>query len=102
MVVNGRNYVLVNKGRFFTFILVMIGLIFLCFFSTEVSGTGRQVKEETFIQYTVSVGDTLWDIADSYRDSVEIRKYISRLMELNEMATADIFAGDTLVIPVIR
>ena len=95
MIINGRNYVLVNKARFF-------GLIFFIFFSTKVAGSGGQEQEETFVQYTVSVGDTLWDIANSYRNSTEIRKYISRLMELNQLTSADITAGDTLVIPIMQ
>ncbi|HBN84451.1 MAG TPA: hypothetical protein DDZ89_11455, partial [Clostridiales bacterium] len=45
---------------------------------------------------------TLWDIANSYRNSTEIRKYISRLMELNQLTSADITAGDTLVIPIMQ
>ena len=102
MIINGRNYVLVNKARFFTFILIVIGLIFFIFFSTKVAGSGGQEQEETFVQYTVSVGDTLWDIANSYRNSTEIRKYISRLMELNQLTSADITAGDTLVIPIMQ
>ena len=101
MVVNGRQYVLVNKGRFFIFMFIMVGLIFFIFFSTKVTGSTGHTNEETYVQYTVTPGDTLWDIANSYRDQTEIRKYISRLIQVNQMTSADIYAGETLLIPVI-
>ena len=100
MVINGRKYVLVHKGRFFVFILLMVGLIFFVFFSTKVIGSSGYEKEEMYIRYTVDSGDTLWDIASKYRENTEIRRYIYKLMKVNNMASADIFEGDVLLIPV--
>ena len=100
MVINGKEYVLVHKGRFFAFILLIVALIFFICFSSKVIGSSGREEEETFVRYTVEPGDTLWDIASKYRGRTEIRRYVHKLMKTNEMVSADIFAGDVLLIPV--
>lgn len=102
MVINGRKYVLVNKMRFFCFIFILVGTVFLIFFSSKVVGYTEHKSDETYIQYTVSGGDTLWDIAGRYSNHIEIRQYISYIMKVNKMDSANIYEGDILMIPVYR
>ena len=45
--------------------------------------------------YTVQPGDTLWSIAQEYKEpDTDTRKYIQKLYRLNPGLTADIMPGD--------
>ncbi|HZK27603.1 MAG TPA: LysM peptidoglycan-binding domain-containing protein [Thermoclostridium sp.] len=89
-------YRLKNKKRFFTFISLLIIVVIL--FIGTVSSTGKNaIQENQFI--TVRQGDTLWKIASSHRGSIEIRHYIYKLKEVNNLNDAIIYAGQKLELP---
>ena len=87
----------INQKRFAVVVAVAVTLItVLCFCSYAHSGTSYDVCE-----FTVSEGDSLWEIAEVYTDdSVDIREYIREIKELNGMETAELMPGDVIIIPI--
>lgn len=78
-------------------LIAMIALLLIMFFASRISGAVEHVE---YAQYTVSAGDTLWDIANGYCDNSEdIRDFIYRIEELNDTQGGLIHEGDVLSIP---
>ena len=51
------------------------------------------------MQYTVSKGERLWDIAEQYkRPDQDIREYIYEIKKLNNMENSTIYEGQELTI----
>lgn len=49
--------------------------------------------------YTVSQGETLWEIADEYcPEDMDCREYIYEVKELNNMKTSDLAVGQTITL----
>lgn len=55
--------------------------------------------EEGYTSYIVKQGETLWSIAQELTDGSDIRAVIFDIKKANGMNSADIFAGDVLMIP---
>lgn len=52
------------------------------------------------MEYTVSDGDTLWEIAESFTDdSEDVRKVIYDIRRINKLDSAEIYPGDVIIIP---
>jgi LysM repeat protein len=52
---------------------------------------------------TIHAGDTLWSIASNYaEDGSDIRAYVREIAALNELDGNTIYAGHTILVPVIR
>lgn len=61
----------------------------------------KPVMEVKRVQVTVSLGDTLWDIADTYTlPENDIRYTIHRIKEINNMDTSELHPGDVIVVPI--
>lgn len=61
----------------------------------------RCEKKVLYIKYTVSEGDTLWEIADKFcGDDTDIRDYIYEIRKANNLDSACINIGDVLIVPV--
>jgi uncharacterized membrane protein len=89
-----KKYVLKNKRRFCTFIIVMVVLLITVLFI----GTSYGYKPTENIQHSVQPGDTLWNIAQQYNPNGDVRKTVYEIKKLNNLTTSDIYAGETLVI----
>jgi len=91
-----KRYKLKNKERFYTFLafiaIVFIGIFLIC--STAHSSTVKN-----YILVKVSKGDTLWDIAEKYGGSKNIRKFIYEIRENNGLMDSTIYEGMTIEIP---
>lgn len=92
-----RRYRLKNRKRFYTFIMIMTILVTIIVLTSAVNGADSHIGYETV---TVEKGDTLWDLAERYSNGMDIRKYIVKIKELNDMTDSDIYEGDTLKMPV--
>ena len=90
-----KRYVLKRKSRFFGFIAVILLFLLL---STYVSSVHANEKESYKI-IRIETGDTLWNIAVRYKKRGDIRRYIHKLMEVNDLKDGTIYAGDQLLIP---
>jgi len=53
-------------------------------------------KETEFKVITIRSGDTLWSIAEKYNKKGDIREYIYKLKELNNLKDSSIIAGNEL------
>ena len=52
------------------------------------------------MEYTVSDGDTLWEIAENFTDeSEDVRNMIYEIRRINKLEKAEIYPGDIIVIP---
>lgn len=52
------------------------------------------------IEYTVSDGDTLWEIAEGFTDdSEDVRNMIYEIRRINKLDSAEIYPGDVILIP---
>lgn len=91
-----RKVRIVNK---FKFIRSMTILIFLLIAMFNVSIAKSNQEETQIIEYTVSSGQTLWDIAAEHKaDDEDIRKYIYDIKKLNNMTDSTIYPGQTIKI----
>lgn len=53
----------------------------------------------SFTYVTVSAGDTLWSLADTYAPDQDARDWIQDLASLNALETAEIYPGQQLALP---
>lgn len=84
-------------------LLMMFG-IGVCF-GTLLTRAEEPAKEPAYKYYTnieIQSGDTLWEIADSYMDSVHYTSrsdYINEVMSINHMVTDHLVAGQKMIVP---
>ena len=93
-----KRTVIVNKKRFFIFILLSI-ILLLSGFSSVKSHFSGNTKE--FVAVYVSSGDTLWNIASKNNyENKDIRKLVYEIKKFNNLNSNTIYAGDKILIPV--
>ncbi len=78
--------------------LLLIGLI-----ATIIVCVGCSMHETKHdwneFSYTVSQGETLWEIAEEYcPEDMDCREYIYEVKELNNMKTSDLAVGQTITL----
>lgn len=94
---NKRRYVLKNRVRFFGFLFFIFLAIFIAVYSTNISG----YAEPSYQIVAVQSGDTLWSIAEHYKDDVcDIREYIYRLEKINNMDSGFLIANTSILVPI--
>lgn len=92
-----KRYVLKNRRRFYMIIMVLTVLLTVTVFASVVNGADSNNGYETI---TVERGDTLWDLAKEYSNGTDIRIYIEKIKDMNDMSDSNIYAGDLLKLPV--
>jgi len=92
-------YRIKNKKRLVLSLTLVMFILMSCFLGTV---TGKeQTKEKTYIEYTVTYGDTLWNIAERHNFSgADVREVIYNIKTANALEGSDIEHGRTLLIPV--
>lgn len=77
-------------------------VLFVLSVGTIVFGGQTVQKEEIYYQSVmVHSGDTLWDIAKKYKNETETTEHmIDKIMECNQMRSANIKAGFRILIPI--
>lgn len=59
-----------------------------------------EAEEDTYIEYVVQSGDTVWSIARAHNDcNVDVRIIVDEISEKNQIKDALIYCGDVLLIP---
>ena len=96
-----KRYKIVNKKRFYSFILitatVLTMLISLIIGNAKVHSSDYYID---YIDFQVMEGDTLWGIANDFaQPDQDIRKVIFDIKKLNHMDSGYIYPGDILKIP---
>ncbi len=96
-----KKYKVTNKKRFLLFITfsLITGFIFI---SSIIFQTPAEFERENkYINVYVNNGDTLWDIAAKYNYSgKDVREFINKIVKENQLASAGVFPGQNLKIPV--
>ena len=95
-----KRTVIINKKRFFTFILISSLVLNFIIFGIVSPGQSRATEVKEPVTITVKSGDTLWSIADEYCENKrDIRDMICRIKQVNSLSSADLYVGQTLEIP---
>ena len=90
-----KKYRVVNKSRFVISMVLIAFLVFGFSFSTIVDAKENDTKQ--LIPVYVQPGDTIWSISQKYcAENKDIRVYIEKVMEINDLKTASIASGSTL------
>ncbi len=92
-----RKYKLVNRRRFYIFIMTLTIIVTSLTFAATVQGADTGDSYQTVV---VEQGDTLWDIAGEYNNGHDLRAYINEVKKANNIEGSAIFAGDVLKMPV--
>lgn len=92
----------VNKFRFYTFILIITAMIFSITFIFINKSLGANNIENSYIDYTVKAGDTVWSIAEKYQNNkIEIRDFVDLIIDENKIDNSMVSQGEIVKIPVI-
>jgi len=93
-----KKYKIINKYRFFTTLCIILMLLFASMFIIVVNA--KSTSNEILVPVYVNQGDSLWQLSSQYSDDKsDIRSYIDRVMELNNLADANIQPGDLIMFP---
>jgi FOG: LysM repeat len=77
-------------------------LLFTSFLMMRTNASSDHIEPATINEQTVVVatGDTLWEIADRFNDdSKDIRQYIYKIKERNQLRSVELQPGQVLIIP---
>lgn len=99
---NKRQYKIVNKKRFISFLLLtFIVIITIIFVFARTSKVYSSTYKENYIAIIIKEGDTLWDIAiKNTPEKYDIRQMVYEIIEFNQMEDAYIYPGDLIKIPI--
>lgn len=96
-----KRYRVKNRVRFACFIV--ISLLMVCTVANTLLGfnDATALTKDQYIEITVEPGDTLWTIADEYMsDDTDPRESVYMICEANDISADQLYAGQTLKIPV--
>lgn len=89
---------IVNKRKFLKSIFTLIFIIIVSFICLNSIFNKEEITTKE-IQYTVSKGERLWDIAEQYkRLGQDIREYIYEIKKINNMENSTIYENQELTI----
>ena len=84
-----------NKIKFIRSIAILVFLL-IALFNISIAKTNSEAE---IIDYTISKGETLWNIAKEYTpDNKDIRQTIYEIKQLNNMTDSTIYPGQTIKI----
>jgi hypothetical protein len=93
---------LTKRGRAVLFFLAATPLVIAALFIALNGGQASASLDgsSTAFQYvTVDEGESLWQVAQEIAPAADPRDVIQQLMQLNQLDSADVFAGVQLAIP---
>lgn len=95
-----KKYRITSKFRFITSMIIMIGLCIAGFTAVTGLNTSVALTKQTYTQVQVSSGDTLWTIANAYKDeNTDTRKAVYEICQVNDIEASDLHPGMVLEIP---
>ena len=95
-----KQYKITSTPRFITF-LVLCALVLIYATSAFLGiSVADGATKELYTMIEIAPGDTLWQIASEYADEdTDIRQFIYKVCQLNDIKAGDIKAGDVIMIP---
>ena len=95
-----KKYKIINKFRFFLFlvsVLIVTYVIYYSFLIANAEGITEYRVQPVYIQE----GDTLWAICKEYlKDDMDIRQYIDEVIRYNNLKSAMIKPGQIIFLPI--
>lgn len=81
--------------------IVIIGsIVFGSLFTSAKENTQQQVQYKYYKSIEIEAGESLWSIAQVYTpDNKDVNVYVDELMELNNLSSEQIHAGQHLLVP---
>ena len=78
-------------------------LFFIICVSFTIIGVNKLTKEQTYMEITVSEGDSLWALAHHHNaENRPVNEWIEEVMKLNDLSTATIQIGTELRLPTMH
>lgn len=63
-------------------------------------GDGAVVEQQpALVQHTIAAGDTLWALAAAVDPGADPRPMVDRIMQLNDLASAEVAVGTVVLVP---
>ena len=95
-----KKYRVKSKFRFITSIVIMAGLIIGIMGAVSGLNVSRALTETKYKEVQICYGDTLWDIANTYKsDDTDTRKAVFEICEANDIEASDLEPGMTISVP---
>lgn len=95
-----KKYRIKSKFRFITSIVIMMGLVIGGVGFLTGLNTSTALTEPQYTEVTITYGDTLWDIANTYKSSdTDTRKAVYQICKVNDIDAADLEPGMIISVP---
>lgn len=96
-----KKYKIVNKTRFYSFIVVAVYISFITLSFFKSFGSAQDIGVEVkYEEVYVLQGDTVWDIALEYKpNKLDIRDMVSEIRDFNSLKSLYIKEGDIIKVP---
>ncbi|GMB09713.1 LysM domain-containing protein [Thermolongibacillus altinsuensis] len=87
-----------SKIHYVVFSVLSFSFLVALLYATE------PVEKEKYVEITVSVGDTLWNLAEKYKNEHNLSReeFIKWVMDVNQLPNGQLVAGEKIVIPVLK
>lgn len=92
-----KRYIIKSKIRFLVSVSLIMIVAVSSFFTLVVSAKGND--EIALVPEYVEEGDTLWTMSMNHAEDMDVRDYISKVMDINQLGSANIKPGDLLYFP---
>ena len=93
-----KRYVIKNKLRFLISISIIMIFSMSSIFTLVVNAKGS--NEVSMVPQYVEEGDTIWALSVNYAGEMDIRDYISKVIDINGLQGANIMPGELLYFPI--
>lgn len=101
-----KRYVVVSKGRYYLFIILIFMIVTVVIMSLLSSNKvyGKIYEHDyDYDEVKIREGDTLWMIATDYvSQEYDVRRMVYEIKRFNKMEESYIYVGDILKIPIMN
>lgn len=98
---NTHRYTIKSRFRFSVFVAIIMVLSISCINTAIGLNTAKGSSPERYMEVQVSAGDTLWDISETYLDSMDTREGIYTICQVNDITADQLVDGMILSIPIV-
>ncbi len=91
-----------RRGRLVVSAIVALPLVAAAWFGVLDGGSAIASHEQSGVEFeylTVQPGQTLWQLAEDLAPTADPRDVVAEIMQLNNLAGAELVVGDRLAIP---
>lgn len=95
-----KKYRITSKFRFITSMIIMLGLTVGIFGAVTGLDISRAITKPQYTQVEICYGDTLWDIANTYKSNdTDTRKAVFEICKANDIEAEDLMPGMKINVP---